>query len=69
LRNAQKEFSAAERKLAKMNDQIAQLHAKMAVHDQSDYTGLGGITTEIQGLEAQIATLETRWLELEDLLN
>ena len=69
LRNAQKEFSAAERKLAKMNDQIAQLHAKMAVHDQSDYTGLGGITTEIQGLESQIATLETRWLELEDLLN
>ncbi|WP_411701065.1 ABC-F family ATP-binding cassette domain-containing protein [Conyzicola sp.] len=69
LRNAQKEFSAAERKLAKMNDQIAQLHTKMAGHDQSDYTGLGGITTEIQGLESQIATLETRWLELEDLLN
>jgi len=69
LRNAQKEFSAAERKLAKMNDQIAQLHSKMATHDQSDYTGLGVITTEIQGLEAQIATLETRWLELEDLLN
>jgi len=69
LRNAQKEFSAAERKLAKMNAQIADLHGKMAVHDQSDYTGLGGITTEIQGLESQIATLETRWLELEDLLN
>jgi ATP-binding cassette subfamily F protein uup len=69
LRNAQKEFAAAERKLAKMNAQIADLHAKMAVHDQSDYTGLGGITTEIQALEAQIATLETRWLELEDLLN
>jgi len=69
LRNAQKEFSAAERKLAKMNGQIADLHSKMATHDQSDYTGLGAITTEIQGLEAQIATLETRWLELEDLLN
>ena len=69
LRNAQKEFAAAERKLAKMNAQIATLHEKMAVHDQSDYTGLGGITTEIQGLESQIATLETRWLELEDLLN
>jgi len=69
LRNAQKEFSAAERKLAKMNGQIADLHGKMATHDQSDYTGLGAITTEIQGLEAQIATLETRWLELEDLLN
>jgi ATP-binding cassette subfamily F protein uup len=69
LRNSQKEFAAAERKLAKMNAQIAELHSKMAVHDQSDYTGLGVISTEIQGLEAQIATLETRWLELEDLLN
>jgi ATP-binding cassette subfamily F protein uup len=69
LRNAQKEFAAADRKLAKMNGQIAEIHAKLAVHDQSDYTGLGVMTSEIQGLEAQIATLETRWLELEDLLN
>jgi ATP-binding cassette subfamily F protein uup len=69
LRNAQKEFAAADRKLAKMNAQIADIHTKLASHDQSDYTGLGVMTTEIQGLEAQIATLETRWLELEDLLN
>ncbi|MCU1424175.1 MAG: transporter ATP-binding protein [Microbacteriaceae bacterium] len=69
LRNSQKEFAAAERKLAKMNAQIAELHSKMAVYDQSDYTGLGTISSEIQGLEAQIATLETRWLELEELLN
>jgi len=69
LRNAQKEFAAADRKLAKMNGQIADIHAKLAVHDQSDYTGLGVMTSEIQALETQIATLETRWLELEDLLN
>jgi ATPase subunit of ABC transporter with duplicated ATPase domains len=69
LRNAQKEFSAAERKLAKMNAQVSALHEKMAAHDQGDYTGLGTITTEIQALEAQILTLENRWLELEDLLN
>jgi ATP-binding cassette subfamily F protein uup len=69
LRNAQKEFAAAERKLAKMNGQVSVLHEKMAVHDQSDYTGLGVITTEIQSLETQILALENRWLELEDLLN
>jgi ATP-binding cassette subfamily F protein uup len=69
LRNAEKEFAAAERKLAKMNAQVSALHEKMAVHDQSDYTGLGTITAEIQALEAQILTLENRWLELEELLN
>jgi ABC transport system ATP-binding/permease protein len=68
LRNAQKEFAAAERKLAKLNDQIAEVHARMAAHDQNDYTGLGAMATEISGLQAQLDTLELRWLELSELL-
>ena len=69
LRNAQKEFAAAERKLAKLADQIKTVHARMAAHDQSDYTGLGVIGAELQAIEKQQGDLELRWLELEDLLN
>jgi ATPase subunit of ABC transporter with duplicated ATPase domains len=69
LRNAQKEFAAAERKLAKLADQIKAVHARMAAHDQSDYTGLGVIGAELQAIEKQQGDLELRWLELEDLLN
>jgi ABC-type multidrug transport system ATPase subunit len=68
LRNAQKEFAAAERKLAKLNDQIADVHARMAAHDQNDYTGLGALSTELSAVQDQLDTLETRWLELQELL-
>ena len=68
LRNAQKEFAAAERKLAKLTEQIAEVHSRMAAHDQNDYTGLGAMATEISGLQAQLDTLEVRWLELSELL-
>ncbi len=68
LRNAQKEHAAAERKLAKLADQIAEVHTRMASHDQNDYTGLGAMATEISTLQQQLDTLETRWLELTELL-
>jgi ATP-binding cassette subfamily F protein uup len=68
LRNAQKEFAAAERKIAKVNGQISDLHLKLAEHDQSDYAGLGTLTTELRTLETSIADVETRWLELSELL-
>jgi ABC-type multidrug transport system ATPase subunit len=68
LRNAQKEKAAAERKMEKVNAQIASIHERMAVHDQSDYAGLAAISAELRELEATLATVETRWLELEELL-
>jgi ABC transport system ATP-binding/permease protein len=68
LRNAQKEHAAAERKIAKLTDQIAAVHARMAEHDQNDYTGLGALSTEISTLQQQLDTVETRWLELTELL-
>ena len=69
LRNAQKEHAAAERKIAKLNGQIAEVHSRMAAHDQNDYTGLGTLSTEITGLQAQLDEVETRWLELTELLS
>jgi ATPase subunit of ABC transporter with duplicated ATPase domains len=69
LRNAEKERSSLERRIEKLTKQIDLLHHRIAEFDQSDYVGLGALTTELQGLEAQIATLETRWLELSELLD
>jgi ATP-binding cassette subfamily F protein uup len=40
----------------------------MAAHDQNDYTGLGEISAELSKVDADAAALETRWLELHDLL-
>jgi ATPase subunit of ABC transporter with duplicated ATPase domains len=69
LRNAQKEFAAAGRKLEKLAAEITALHEQLALHDQSDYTGLGALSGKVQDNQAQIATLEVRWLELSELLN
>jgi ATP-binding cassette subfamily F protein uup len=69
LRNAQKEFAAAERKIAKVTGQVNELHVKLAEHDQSDYAGLGILTTELHDLEDTLAEVETRWLELSEMLS
>jgi len=68
LRNAQKEFAAAGRKIEKLNGQIAELHLSMAAHDQADYAGLGAISTQLSDVQKQLDEVETRWLELEELL-
>jgi ABC-type multidrug transport system ATPase subunit len=68
LRNAQKEFAAAERKIAKLTGQIDELHVKLAEHDQSDFAGLGGLTSEVGGLQSSLAEVESRWLELSEML-
>jgi ATPase subunit of ABC transporter with duplicated ATPase domains len=68
LRNAEKEFGSIERKIAKQQADVAEIHAKMAAHDQNDYVGLGEYAAEISKCEGTIADLEMRWLELSDLL-
>jgi ATPase subunit of ABC transporter with duplicated ATPase domains len=68
LRNAEKEFAAAGRKIEKLQGQIADLHLKLAEHDQSDYAGLGTLSTELDGLQSQLSDVEFRWLELSELL-
>lgn len=39
-RAAEKEVNSIDRRLAKLADKVAQMHARMAEHDQSDYVGL-----------------------------
>ncbi|MDH6424226.1 ATP-binding cassette subfamily F protein uup [Aurantimicrobium minutum] len=68
LRNAEKEFGSIERKIAKQQADVAEIHGKMAAHDQNDYVGLGEYAAQISKCEGTIADLEMRWLELSDLL-
>ena len=67
-RAAPKELSAAERRMEKLGEQIDALHQQIAAHDQTDFEGLGSLTQELNALEAEVAELEERWLELSELV-
>ena len=67
-RAARKELSAVERRLERLSQQQAQLHERMAAHDQGDYQGLADLTAELRQLGDQAADLEERWFELSELL-
>ena len=67
-REAQKELSALERRIEKLAAQRERLAERMAAHDQSDYTGLAGLTAEMTGLQQDEEQAEERWLELSELL-
>lgn len=68
LRNAQKELGSIDRKVVKLQERVAQKHEKLAAHDQSDFAGLGALGEKLTELEETIATLETRWVELTELI-
>jgi DNA repair exonuclease SbcCD ATPase subunit len=67
-RNAEKELAAADRKIAKLQGQIDALHVAITEHDPADYEGIGVLHDEVRALETQQQTVETRWLELGELL-
>ena len=67
-RVAEKELTSIDRRLEKLQGQIAEQHEKLARHDQSDYVGLGTLGDELSRLEAEVADLETRWLEVSEQL-
>ncbi len=64
LRAAQKEVSALERRLEKLEGQIAAARTALADHDQSDYSGLGAEMARIGTLETERDEVEERWFEL-----
>lgn len=67
-RAAQREIVAIERRLEKVAVSIDTVHQHLAGHDQSDYEGLQRYTSELSELEADVAQLEERWLELSELV-
>ncbi|MEJ1088421.1 ABC-F family ATP-binding cassette domain-containing protein [Microbacterium sp. Mu-80] len=68
LRSAQKELSALERKMQKLNDQVDRAKHALADHDQADYAGLGEKMQQIQAQQDEIEELELRWFELTEQL-
>jgi len=50
-----------------LNERIADIHERMASHDQGDYEGLGRLNEELRSAEAETAALEERWFELSEL--
>ena len=66
-RVARKELGATERKLGRLAEQVAALHARMADHDHADYVGIARLTEELHTVEGEVAILEDRWLELSEL--
>jgi ATPase subunit of ABC transporter with duplicated ATPase domains len=68
-RGVQKEVQAIERRLSKLTAQAAADRTALADHDQSDYVGLGVKMKAIGELDAEIAQLEERWLELSEQLD
>ena len=67
-RAAEKEIASIDRRLEKLAAQIAAQHEKLALHDQGDYVGLGVLGDELAALEASVADLETRWIEVSEQL-
>ncbi|WP_109210848.1 MULTISPECIES: ABC-F family ATP-binding cassette domain-containing protein [Microbacterium] len=64
LRAAQKEVAALERRLEKLEGQIAAARTALADHDQSDYVGLGAEMARIGELEKERDGVEERWFEV-----
>lgn len=67
-RAAQKELGAVERKLQKLQKEVAALDATMAAADPSDFEGLGKLAAQKSQLQEQVDELELRWLELGEAL-
>ncbi|MDO5684722.1 MAG: ABC-F family ATP-binding cassette domain-containing protein [Bifidobacterium sp.] len=63
-----KRISAIERKLAKLEEQRAEIEAKMAAHDPSDFAGLNELNTQLNAVTDEKDELEAEWLELSEEL-
>lgn len=69
LRAAEKELASVERRMEKLQQQIARDRAALADLDQADYQLLGVEMEKIVALEDELATFEERWLELGEQLS
>ncbi|GGL34892.1 ABC-F family ATP-binding cassette domain-containing protein [Phycicoccus endophyticus] len=65
-RAVRKELAAAERRLQRLAERVAEVHTRMAEHDHSDYEGLAGLSAQLRTLETEQAEVEDRWLELSE---
>ncbi|GAB3044219.1 ABC-F family ATP-binding cassette domain-containing protein [Sediminivirga luteola] len=67
-RAAGKEAAAIERKMERLEQQVAALQEEMAAHDPADFEGLAALGARQEKLRADQEKLEERWLELAERL-
>jgi ATP-binding cassette subfamily F protein uup len=67
-RDAEKNLARIERALEKISADEADLHVKMAAHDQSDFDGLAKLVAAQQAFNDKREGLELEWLETSELL-
>lgn len=67
-REASKRMNAIERKIAKLQEAVSDVDARMAAHDPSDFVGLGQLNEEREGIQNQIDELEMEWLEKSEIV-
>lgn len=67
-RAAEKELAGVDRQLARLAGRIADKHHELAEHDQSDHVGINRLTRELRALEDEVASTESRWLDLSEAL-
>ncbi|OBK54960.1 ABC-F family ATP-binding cassette domain-containing protein [Mycobacterium kubicae] len=67
-RAAEKEITSLDRQLARLADRIAAKHNELAEYDQSDHVGLAQLTQELRALEEEVTAVESRWLEVSEVL-
>ena len=65
---ASRRVSAIERKLAKLEEQKADVESQMAAHDPSDYEGLNKLNEQLQAVTDESESLEMEWMELSEQL-
>ncbi|RSX58358.1 ABC transporter ATP-binding protein [Bifidobacterium samirii] len=66
--DASKRVAAIERKLARLEESKAELEARMAAHDPSDYAGLNDLNQQLQAVADESDELEMEWMELSEQL-
>jgi ATPase subunit of ABC transporter with duplicated ATPase domains len=67
-RSLRKEVAAIERKLDRQTAVVADLHERIAAHDQSDYAGLTPLLADLAEAERAMSVLEEEWLEASERL-
>ncbi len=68
LRDAQKNLARIERALEKLSAEEADLHEKMALHDQTDFDGLTVLMAKQSEMNEKRQQLENEWLETSEAL-
>ena len=67
-RELEKKLKGVERSIEKIASDETDLHAKMAVHDQGDYDGLGKLAQQQAEMNLKREAFELEWLELTEKL-